>query len=126
MQKGKNKIIHSPVFLAIFAIALVFFSVNIIKLGAKYMDTKNDRSDINKEMVKLENRTKIIQNKIDDLKTDAGFEDKVRERFNVGKEGENLAIIVDADKTNGQEASVVKTGFWQKIKTFFKPTEKEN
>lgn len=123
MQKDKNKIIHSPVFLAIFAIVLVFFSVNIFKLGAKYFDTKSDRQDTNNEMAKLEARTIVIQNKIDNLKTETGFEEKVRERFNVGLEGEQLAIIVDSDKDKDQKNDKsTKTGFWKKFSDFFKPS----
>ncbi len=55
---------------------------------------------------------------IESLKTEAGFEEAVRDRYGVAKEGEEIVVLVDDEDTHEEEEERGE-GFWDKIKEFF-------
>lgn len=66
----------------------------------------------------LRQRNKDLENKINRLDSTPGIEEEIRLKFNVVKGDENMVVIVD-DKENSSSTVSSKSGFWQKIKSFF-------
>ena len=119
IQKFKNNhIFHSPVFLAIFALAVVFFAVNVFGLGAKYFGTKNNKDDLIIEKEKLTAEHNALEMKIERLESDGGMDAALRDRYNVVKGGEQLAVIVEKphEKTKEEIEAENHLSFWQRIK----------
>ena len=70
------------------------------------------------ELAKLEERQAFISKELSGLATEGGREAKLREKFGVGRPGEQVAIIVEGSNDSGSVA--IGQNFWAKIKEFFK------
>lgn len=68
------------------------------------------------ELKELEERQIFVSEALTKLSTEAGREAEFRQKFGVGRRGEQVAIIVEA--TN-KEASSGVHDFWQRVKNFF-------
>jgi cell division protein FtsB len=71
------------------------------------------------ELQKLEERNAFIKEELNKLSSEAGREAKLREKFGVGRPGEQVAIIVEAE-TDQPAISLTDTLWWTKTKNFFK------
>ena len=123
LQKLKNnRFLHSPIFLGFFALIAVFFAVNVFGLGVKYFNTKSDRNDLVIKKKKLLAEEYALKTKIENLKTSDGVDSVIRDRYNVVKPGEQLAVIVEKPKEKTQEEIEKENrgSFWQRFKNFFK------
>lgn len=69
------------------------------------------------ELQKLEERNAFIKGELSRLSTEGGQEVKLREKFGVGRSGEQVAIIVEAESNNDNLS--LDENFLSKIKTFF-------
>ncbi len=70
------------------------------------------------ELQKLEERNTFISEELDKLSTEEGREAKLREKFGVGRPGEQVAIIVEAENNNTD--SEEKVNICAKFNDFFK------
>lgn len=72
------------------------------------------------ELEKLQDRSRELKEKTEDLSTPEGVEEEIRRRFPVAKEGERVIILVD-EKENASALSdepVQGGSFWQRIKNW--------
>ncbi|MEK7062484.1 MAG: hypothetical protein AAB946_00445 [Patescibacteria group bacterium] len=105
-----------------FLVLLIGFIIFIFLLKATwnaYLENKKSRQvaeNARMELATLEERQFFITDELEKLSTDEGKEARLRQKFGVGKTGEQVAIIVEA--TN-EEASGEGGDFWQRIKNFF-------
>ena len=105
-----------------FLVLLIGFIIFIFLFKAAwnaYLENKKSRQvaeNARMELITLEERQFFITDELEKLSTDEGREARLRQKFGVGKTGEQVAIIVEA--TN-EEASGEGGDFWQRIKNFF-------
>ena len=69
-----------------------------------------------RELANMQEREIYLKQELQKLSTTAGREAEMRDKFGVGSEGENLAVIIESKATTTSDNS---PGFWQSIKTFF-------
>lgn len=69
------------------------------------------------EIGDLEERESELRSEQAKLKTDEGIDFELRKKFNIAREGEGVAIIVD--ESPGQDEQSDSATRWQKIKSFF-------
>jgi len=70
------------------------------------------------ELAKLEERQAFVSEELSKLSTEEGREAKLREKFGVGKIGEQIAIIMKGENDDGNKDN--SSNFWNQIKDFFK------
>lgn len=124
-QKKKiRRILYSP-FTLIFL--LIILLILLKSLFGAYNKAKLSTSNLEKEKNELQrliNREKILSSSIDYLKTDAGIENEIRNKFRAIKEGERVAVIVDDNANSTSTSSLVSTstssGFFGKIFNWFR------
>lgn len=69
------------------------------------------------ELQKLEERNAFINEELNRLSTEGGQEVKLREKFGVGRPGEQVAIIVEGDAKDTDIPNGID--MWHSIKEFF-------
>jgi cell division protein FtsB len=111
---------HSPLMLFVLFLILIIFSYNLIGLFIKERETARNRvSELNK-INDLKQRKDALSSDINNLKTDKGIEEIVRDKFQVVKPGEQMVVIVDGESADSVNSTSEKsTGFWSYIKGIF-------
>ena len=119
-----NKFLESKFFLIAFFILLIFFAWSLIDFMHKMQETaKNKKIAKNKvaELIKTKERLNIDIEKLENQK---GIEESLREKFGLGKEGEELIIILDDEEDKNKSATNVtnkefKVIFYDYFKNLF-------
>lgn len=120
-RENNNKLLYSPLVIVAFCIIIVIFLYNMIGLIQKERDTAKKKILVLNEISALEKREQDLLSHIDKLKTEAGTEDAIREKYQVVKEGEKMLVIVDEDeKVASNNTADSKYGFWNFLKNLFK------
>lgn len=106
-----------PVLLLCLAV-LIFSGKAAFKAYNEKKESSGSLRAAKEELVKLEERNAFIREELTKSSTESGLEAKLREKFGVGKEGEQVAIIVESENNDGDILN--GNDFWLKIKEFFK------
>ena len=99
----RRRYLYSPVILLLFSILVFFVAKGASGVMRKERGASARVEELENESQNLEARQKKLENNIAKLKTEEGVVDEIRQKFNVTREGENLAIIIDADKNTGEK-----------------------
>lgn len=121
-RKIKQKI-YSWWMVAILAVVAFFFVSNTLDVYKKYSDSKQTISSLEDRYEKTNSREVELQEKIENLQSESGLEEEIRDKFNVAKEGEEVVIIVDSKESEVQidiEEEGLFEGFWNDILNIFK------
>lgn len=131
-QFGKKKkiqaFLHSRLFLLVFLAVIVLLGSRIYGLYRKDREVSISKAIAAKEVEVLQTKQTELETEINDLGTDRGLEEAIREKFRVTKEGENL-IVIPATSTPSQTAAAVdaaqpvptkSSGFFSFFKDWFK------
>ena len=106
--------------IAIFVALLLVFVVllnSVNRVYKKKKEVEKALTQMQSEMVALEDRNEFLKNSLEKLKTKEGVEFEIRKKLNVAEVGESVAIIVEEEST--EITPKPKISFWQKIKDFF-------
>jgi len=113
-----KKVIYSKVTLVVVTVLLVLVARGTWDIceKAKYASTNEVR--VKTELELLKKREEFLNKELYNIRTNRGKEAEIRAKFDVGREGEKLVVLVDA------EESVIiqepkELGFLEKIKMFF-------
>lgn len=103
---------HDPVRLSIRRLIMValfllvlFGIVGVWNAYQKERESSALKLEAQNGLADLQHQETQLENNITQLKSDRGREEILRNRYEVGKEGENLIIIVDPDHPQPVEAS---------------------
>ncbi len=114
-----KRVLHSYFGLALLAIFILFFAWNVIKFAEKAQETAKNKKIAQEKLTELENQKTQLSGEIDKLNTEKGVEASIRDKFGLAKDGEGLVVVVD-DQSKSATAPKPPTGFWAKIKSWFK------
>jgi cell division protein FtsB len=117
-KKKIKKITHSKLFLAV----LVFF-IFILFNASRDLYHKRERvlflkESADAEYAKIQEKNKILDEKIDSLETPYGVEKLVREKYNVIAPGEEVVIVLDREIEKDQ--IIIKKTSWENFIDFIK------
>lgn len=120
-RKKSNNFWHSPLVLLVLFVVIVLFSYNMIGLLEKEKETSKKKELILAQIETLREREQSLSKDINNLKTDEGVEETIRDKYQVVKEGEKMVVIVDQEKK--AELSGIEVNkdhsFWGWIKRTF-------
>ena len=115
-----SKVIYSRPFLLVFLLITIFFVYNLFTIAPKVAETSNNKNLVKAQLADLLNQQETLKVDTDRMKSDAGIEANLREKFRVAKEGEGLIVIVDKkDSDADKEAQKKKGGFFSFLKRIF-------
>lgn len=118
-RKRWKKIANSKIVFAVLVVMVFLFGRASLNVYGKYQEAGKNLSRSSGELAELQERRDTLTANVARLKTPEGVEEKIREKFQVAKEGENLIVIVDSEEgEDGVQATTTK-GFFESIKNFF-------
>lgn len=80
-----------------------------------------DRKRIEAELVEVNSRAALLNKQVEELQTPQGIDNEIRSKFNVTKEGEGVAVIVNTVSTTSSTTSSAtkEKSWWQKFESLF-------
>ena len=85
----------------------------------KAVETSKNKKMAESKVAELEVEKEKLSSDIARLKTEAGVEENIREKFGLAKEGEALIVVVD-DKNKNDGADEDSGGFFSFLKNLFR------
>lgn len=116
-KRGWKNIFESKPVLGVLFLLVLVFAWGVLGFLGKMYDTRENRKISENRLRELTAEKDRLSNEIASLKTDKGVEESIRDKFGLGKDGEELIIVVDDEtKTEPvvQEESWF-TSFWHKL-----------
>ena len=119
-----KKVIHSKGFLVFFGLGIIFFGTKVYDLYRKDRVITQQKNDVASEVAVLQTKEQNLQTNIDDLKTERGVEEVIRDKFRVVKEGEDIIVIPDASMASDSKSPATvspkkQSGFLRFFKEWF-------
>ena len=105
-NKKYRKIIFSTATLILLAILLLFLFKALWSAYNKEKLSSENLEKQRKELVRLNDRKKNLEQSVEYLKTDKGIEAEIRSKFRVAREGESLVVILDDDATSTDNLNI--------------------
>lgn len=119
-NKGLKNIVYSwPVLIFLFII-LLFFAWGVIRFTVKMLETAKNRKIAEIKTLNLTQAKIKLTNDIENLKTEKGIEENIREKFGLAKEGEGLIVVVDEKKVGIVEDKEKQNWFTSLFKKWVK------
>lgn len=113
-------IFYSPLVLIVLLIISVFLTRATWQVYTHERVSMQNRERLENELAMVKDREAILKEQVAALETPKGVEDEIRSKFNVAKEGEQVAIIVnDTNATSATSTPVKEKTWWQKFVGFF-------
>jgi cell division protein FtsB len=81
----------------------------------KESDTNERWKSRESVLTELQGRESELQTEIDRLETAKGIEAEIRSKFEVAKEGEEVIVIVEPPKEDGEVITPEEKSFWERI-----------
>ncbi len=119
-RKIRAVLYSKPVF-GILLIATIALSTSVYDRYVVARDMEAKLIEKQKELERIEERSKVLEEKVTYLKNDRGVEEEIRNRFDVAREGEKVVIILDGEDeqaTSAEMATEVEVpdeGFFTKM-----------
>ncbi len=105
---------QSPWMAVILALLVILGGLSVVRAFAKEREAAKLRNQYRKELSDMESRETELNRQIENLSTDRGLEEEIRERYRVAKPGEELVVVVD----NGTVPNEKTPTFWMKVRAF--------
>ncbi|MEK7589985.1 MAG: septum formation initiator family protein [Patescibacteria group bacterium] len=119
-EKRKFKrLLYSKITLIILGLIVIWLSFVVWSMYEKERDTRLKRIEQREILNELEGRESSLREEIERLSTERGIEEEVRSKFEVGKDGEEIIIIVDNPEGENAEKKETEKTFWQKMYNWF-------
>ncbi|MBT3282976.1 hypothetical protein HN375_02345 [bacterium] len=114
-----KRLLYSKVTLVILGFIVIWLAFAVWSMYKKERDTRLRRIEQKEVLNELEGREESLREEIERLSTERGIEQEVRSKFEVGKDGEEMIIIVDNPEDEGFSNKEIKKTFWQKVFSWF-------
>ncbi len=117
-----QRIAHSPITLVVALILCFILGKAAWGVYEKAAATEVRLSQVQSELVKLEDRHKVLASKVSLLSTEEGVEAEMRTKYRAVKEGEFVAVIVDSKTLPALALSASTTaqkGLWGRLWAWF-------
>lgn len=119
-NKNFRRIFESWPALGLLCLILFVFIWNMFGFFGKMLDTGKNKRIAESKLNDLKNDKLELESRIASLNTDKGIEEKIREDYALGKEGEGLVQIVEEKKAKDSESEVKNSGLFSIFSGWFK------
>lgn len=100
-RKLKRVVYSKPVLLLVGGIVVLLFFPTL-NAYSKMQNTYENKNAVAQELLQLQEREEALQGEINRLSTEQGVEAEIRKKFEVGRDGEELIVIVGEEKSQPQ------------------------
>jgi len=117
-KKTFRRVLYSKGAVVVLGIALLFGFRATWGVYQKEREARANVVDAREELTELQDRERFLREEIARLSTERGVEEEIRKKFPVAKEGEEVAIIVDAPLAEVEEIVEENPSFFKRILNF--------
>ena len=119
-EKRKFKrLLYSKLSLIILALIVIKLSFSVFDMYKKERDTRLKRIEQKNILYEFKKREKDLSDEIKRLSSEKGIEEEIRSKFEVGKKGESVVLIIDNPEEENIKNNVAEKSFWQRLKDLF-------
>lgn len=113
-QKQKLKrLLYSPLVIIFLIIVSLGLSKGVYSMYQKYSESKESRQTLEKEIADLSTRKIYLEEELKALSSESGVEKRLRSTFDVKRDGEEVAVIVNTKKEGeNEEENIVHKKTW--------------
>lgn len=127
-EKRKIKaILYSKVVFVLLIFIAVFLSLSVYNRYIIAEETKLKLEERKEDLEALKMRADVLETKVEYLERDRGIEEELRNRFDVAKEGEQVVVILEDEKTRETPSALQESntpegekGMWDTVRQLFK------
>jgi len=119
-KKGLRYIVHSWPVLILLGILLTLFAFGVFRFMVKMKETSKNRKIAELKVSELQKAKEERSYDIDNLKTEQGLEENIREKFGLVKEGEDLIIVIDSKENTNLDSETKQNWFISLFNKLFK------
>jgi cell division protein FtsB len=113
-----RRFLFSKVTLLVLFVLVVVFAKGTWGAYQKSEYAKENRERAEVQLAELTEREDKLEVELQRLETERGLEEEVRQKFDVGREGEHLVVLVDSPQAGTAEKSE-SGSLWQRFKGLF-------
>lgn len=119
-KSGRLKhLMQSKLFLIFLGIVILAFFYSMFGFVIKMGETSKNRKIVEDKIIELEKSKEKLNSDINELKTDKGIEENIREKFGLAKEGENMILVIDDKNAPAITEEEDSEGFFSWLKGLF-------
>ncbi|MBP9760478.1 MAG: hypothetical protein KBD24_03910 [Candidatus Pacebacteria bacterium] len=113
--------LHSRYFLAFMCLPVGFLSYAAYNAYTAERESHMRRVELQAELATLETRAKTLEDNIARLEDPYGIEAELRQRYEVGREGEEAIVLVEqkSSTVTPESVPVKKPSAWEKVLGWF-------
>lgn len=111
-RRHKHAILSSPFFIAALIAAFAFAAHAAWEIYVKDRTAADRLAQAQANLSRLQAQQGSLTEKIQYLSTDRGVEAELREKYRAVKDGESVAVIVDAPEASGSAATSTPSQSW--------------
>lgn len=115
-----RKVVESWPALIVFGILLFIFTWNVFSFLGKMVETGRNKKIVENKVAELERSRVELESNIASISTDKGVEERIREKYGLGKEGEGMVQIVEDKKAKEADLEANSGGFFSFFTKWFK------
>ena len=112
-----KKILFGKIGLIVLVVVFALFANGAWGVYKKASFAKENRELAEKELHDLNEREAALQEEMTRLNTPRGLEEEIRQKFDVGREGEQLIVLVDAPEPE-PVVDVSEPSIWERLVNF--------
>ncbi len=118
-EKWKRLMQSKPslIFLGIIILAFIFSMFSFV---GKMEETAKNKKIVEDKIAELEKSKAKLSSDINSLKTEAGVEESIRNKFGLAKDGENMIMITEDKNLPETQSQTDSSGFFSFLKNLFK------
>jgi cell division protein FtsB len=114
-KRKLKRVLYSKVVLIILLLLILFGLKQVLDIYTKQRLTRDNLAKTATVYDGLQAREKMLSSEIDRLKTQAGTEEEIREKYGLVKPGEEVLTVVDGDDNSGLDSPSTPISFWQRV-----------
>lgn len=118
-RRKLKKYLYSPLTIVPLALIAFLLGSSVLSVYTKEQETRLKRDKQARELEALETRASALEAEIERLETERGREAEIRSKFEVAREGEQVIVIVEAEKVEAPPAPPPEKTWWQKFLSWF-------
>lgn len=108
-----KQLLYSPLSIGLLLIPIVLLGNAAWNARQTALNTEANLAAVSSELTDLQVREEALTTELDRLDTERGMEEEIRRKFELGKEGEELVIIVEDKNKTEPEPQPEQKPWWK-------------
>lgn len=113
-----RRILFGKVAFVILLVLFVLLARGTWNVYQKSAYAQENRERAEQELAELNEREAALRARLEHIETQRGLEEEIRHTYDVGREGEQLIVLVEEERSD-TDAEREQLSMWQRIVSFF-------